>query len=290
MNKKCAVFAAALLAVLPAFSARAAVNTMADIVFVVDESGSMAGEHAWLGTMAAGFNTKLVAAGVTDAKFSLVGYGGSGGIINGHIVGGANSVSAASFATATGSLVTSGGTEDGYAGISYALSNVTLRGGAALNVILVTDEDRDNNSANTYASILAALTGKGGLLNAVVNNSFSSGGTALGVDSNLAAYKADGAGGFTATADGTGVIGAGSGTTKTDYIDMALATGGAAWDINQLRLGGNTAASFTAAFIDIKVGEIIKQPPAGVPDSGSTIVLFLSGLALVAGLRRRISA
>lgn len=290
MKKNWTVYAAALLAVIPLFSARAAVNTMADIVFVVDESGSMAGEHNWLGSMAAGFNTQLSTAGVTDARFSLIGYGGGGGGNNGRVVAGANSVTAALFATATGSLVTSGSQEDGYAGINYALSNVTMRGGAALNVILVTDEDRDNATANTYASILAALTGNGALLNVVVNNGFSSSGTALGVDSSLAAYKADGLGGFTATADGTGLIGSGVGATKANYIDMALATGGAAWDLNQLRLAGNTAASFTAAFTSIKVAEIVSQPPSRVPDSGATIGLFLSSLALVAGLRRKFKA
>jgi hypothetical protein len=65
-------------------------------------------------------------------------------------------------------------------------------------------------------------------------------------------------------------------------VALALQTGGAAWDLNQLRLGGNTAVSFTAAFVDIKVQEIQQQ----IPEPGS---LGLLGLALagLAALRRR---
>lgn len=282
------VITAVLLAVLPAFSARAAINILADIVFVVDESGSMAGEHTWLGTMVAGFNTNLVTAGVTDAKFGLVGYGNNlNPGINGRTL--TDFTSAASFSTATGSLVTSGGTEDGYAGIAYALSNLTFRSGAAVNVVLVTDEDRDNNSSNTYASIIAALNAKSALLNVVVNGTFrnSAGTIGLGHDSDGNAYLANGSGGYTVSPIGTAT---GVGSTILDYYDMALATGGAAWDLNQLRSGGNNAASFTAAFTAIKVAEIINQPPSNnVPDSGMTIVLLLGGLAAIGGVRRRMA-
>lgn len=177
------MFAAALLAVLPAFSARAAVNTMADIAVVVVESASMSGEHAWIGGMIANLNTNLIAAGVTDAKFALVGYGNS-------LTGNQNSgrtltdfTNVAGFQAADDNLVISGGTEDGYAGINYAFNNLTFRAGAAQNFILVTDEDRDNtDNAVSYASILQALQARGALLNVVVDNPFTASGTALGID------------------------------------------------------------------------------------------------------------
>lgn len=291
MKKSNAVIAAALLAVLPAFSARAAVNTMADIVVVVDESGSMGGEHAWIGGMIANLNTNLVAAGVTDAKFALVGYGNgqAGGNNLGRTL--TNFTDVAGFQAADNGLVITGSFEDGYSGINYAFNSLSFRNGAALNVILVTDEDRDNgNAALTYATMLQAFTDKAALLNVVVDNGFTSPATGieLGIDSKGNAYVADGAGGYTVSAGGA--VGSGSGNTETDYVALALATGGAAWDLNQLRAGGLVAQSFTAAFSDIKVGEIIVQPPSRVPDSGATIVLFLSGLAVLAGLRRRISA
>lgn len=76
------------------------------------------------------------------------------------------------------------------------------------------------------------------------------------------------------------------GTSKVDYVDLAWATGnekvgGAAWDLNILRQGGQAATSFTQAFIDIKTEEVQRQP---VPEStrlGSLILLGLFGLRRV---------
>ena len=47
----------------------------ADIVFVVDESGSMGSYHDWLEDMVLSLDSYLVAQGVTDNRYSLVGFG-----------------------------------------------------------------------------------------------------------------------------------------------------------------------------------------------------------------------
>jgi Mg-chelatase subunit ChlD len=47
-----------------ATSGTALATPAADVIFVVDESGSMSGEHAWLGTMVASMEANLIAAGV----------------------------------------------------------------------------------------------------------------------------------------------------------------------------------------------------------------------------------
>lgn len=47
----------------------------ADIVFVVDESGSMSGEHTWLGTMIPKLDAVLGAQGITNNQYALVGFG-----------------------------------------------------------------------------------------------------------------------------------------------------------------------------------------------------------------------
>jgi hypothetical protein len=188
-------------------------------------------------------------------------------------------------------LVVSGGTEDGWQAIDFALNNYALRAGAALNIILITDEDRDNVNGNalTFAGVRDAILAENGLLNVVVNNAFKNADltTALGVDAALNSYKADGSGGYTSAAGGT--VGVGAGTTKANYVDMALATGGAAWDLNQLRFGGLTAQSFTEAFVDIKVQEIVEQ--AEVPEP-ATIAVWggLMGLAVVMQRRRKNAA
>jgi RHS repeat-associated protein len=178
---------------------------------------------------------------------------------------------AATFAESTKILQTSGGTEDGYDGIDAALNGLSFRPGAAVNFILVTDEDRDNTDPSlTFSSILNALSNQQALLNAVINGNFrnTNNQTVLGVDSAGQAYLSNGTGGYTITAIGSVV---GDGTTKADYIDLALATGGAAWDLNQLRSGGLTATSFTQAFVDIKAREILEQLPITVIASDPTV-------------------
>jgi hypothetical protein len=148
------------------------------------------------------------------------------------------------------------------------------------------------------------------LLNVVVNNPFGSdAGVALGrfgdtkdlnplVDSDgnpvpggTAAIEnailADGLGGYTLATNAS--TGSGWGTTATDYVELAFATGAGAWNLNFLRDTNipTNALSFTAAFVDFKVIEIKGQPPVGVPDAGVMYLLGTSLLGLAFLPRRR---
>lgn len=300
MKKLFLLFAVSLMLFVSANHTLAA--DTADIIFVVDESGSMYGEHAWLATMVTQLETGLLNAGVTNNRYGLVGYGGGSIHYTGHkhdvdntTIGLQDWGTAAGLSAATGGLVLTGGTEDGWEAINFALNNYSFRSDAAVNIVLITDEDRDTWPAPglTYNDVLTNLNGQNAILNVVVDASMRDGSdnTVLGVsndqfddDLNLLGdcYLADGSGGYTYS-DG-GYYYSGFGTTETDYFNLALDTDGAAWDLNQLRAGGDTALSFTDAFVDIKVKEIRDDD---VPEP-AFMFLIGSGMIGIAAIRKKI--
>lgn len=272
-------------------AAAATVNTKSNVVFIVDESGSMGGEQSFLETVISDLDTGLSNAGVTDRKYGVVGFGGSVSSNDPRQVGG-GLTDATTAESRLGTLTTSGGLEDGYQAIDFALNNFAFTQGAAINFILATDEARTGanvrDASLTEAGITSTLTSSNILLNAIVDHGFSSdnNNSALGVDSDGTAYIANGSGGFTTDTNGV-KDGFGDGD---EYISVANATGGASWDLNILRNGGNDATSFSTAFVDIKVQEIISQPPTNPIPLPAGLPLILTGIGALGGLgalRRR---
>ena len=251
----------------------------ADVLIIMDESGSMAGEQAWVsgsGGMLDLLDQSLIAAGVTNNRYGVVGFGyGSYGseVPFKHELNGSDwGVAADVAANLNPSFQTHGLYEDGFWALGFALNNYTFRPDAALNIILITDEDRDNRSSYIYASVLTMLEEHNAILNVIVNNPF---GQALGTDGEYS-YIGDGIGGYLSSLGFT--IGNGEGNTENTYVPMALATGGAAWNLNYLRAGGVTAESFTNAFVDIKVAEIERQQ---TPEPGTLALMGLGILGLL---------
>jgi len=252
-----------LLCLRPGVSVNSA-PPAADVVFVVDESGSMSGEHAWLADVGLPLEAHLATNGVgVGAAINRYGVLGYDPVPRPLPVEGANLGSIHGFEAAAALLRIAGsGTEDGWRAVRYVLQQYALRPEVARNIILVTDEDRDNtDAAITYDSLLAELLAERATLNAVVDVQLRCGdnSVAVGLAAAGVGFKADGRGGYT-VCSGARAQG-GYGTTIADYVNLALATGGAAWDLNALRQGGPQAQSFTNALISVKVREILEQVP-----------------------------
>jgi len=152
MRKIKRLFAAAALSLGVATGANAAIIPT-DIVFIVDESGSMGDVQANLRTNIGNF-ASILAAGGLDARYALVGYGNSA-IVPRLITDFTN---ATDFATAAQGLVASGGTEPGYTATAFALNGLddqtTLLSyrTAVKNLIILTDEPSNGDLCTTTSS------------------------------------------------------------------------------------------------------------------------------------------
>ena len=222
----------------------------ADVVVLVDESGSMAEEVVWLSGMVELLDRALVLGGVGASErnnFGVVGFGGgcdSTDSALGRILlddGQQMFTSAANISALTQGLKLGGRDEDGYSAIEIALRGYDFRN-SARQFILITDEDRDVLSVNATRERLRAMLEDAGVqLNVAVTQQFLAGDLrALGVDSSRNAYLFDPSirSAFVVESGaGASVEGSAYGSTDADYTMLAWELGGAAWDLSQLRQG-----------------------------------------------------
>jgi hypothetical protein len=244
----------------------------AQILVLLDESGSMEKEWTWVPDMLRDLEAKLMARGVGRNDYGFVTFGSKFNNgdprlwtfnTSGHPTPFGSVEDVASLVEG-GTIFPkdAGGTEDGYEAIAKSLNTFyasALGGDAALNIILITDEDRDITTADTFSSIAGLISDKKGLLNAVVNTNLRAGDgqVAIGVTSTQDAIVADGTGGNYQFIPGGTSFG-GDGNTQADYVQLAWSLGGIVWDLNILRNGGLAAQVFSNAFTSIKTEEIVQ--------------------------------
>lgn len=268
---------AAMAAALIGFGNPAQSAIMTDIVFLVDESGSMGTVQANLRNNI-GLFASILSAGGVDAQYGLVGYGASQPqprMIS-------DLTDPASVATAAQGLLISGGFESGFSATAFALNSIdnqsnlfSYRPNAVKNIIIFTDEDNDTSSgagfavnglAPSYAVVDGLLKQNNALFNAVV----SSGGACTTANANC-------------------------------YVPLALANNGQQFNLNSLNTSNQQVVEdFVTAFASAKLQETIdfcdQNPNApGCNDNGedpsvsepSILALFGLGLLGLQLVRRR---
>lgn len=130
---------------------------LTDIVFVVDESGSMGSAQQNLKNNIGLFASILQGTGQVDARFGLVGYGDSN--YAPRMV--SDFTNPATFQVAANTLTTNGPRyEPGYAATAFALNSIdgqtdlfSYRSNAVKNIIIITDEPNNPGDSSAYGTV-----------------------------------------------------------------------------------------------------------------------------------------
>jgi hypothetical protein len=227
---------AVVLLVASSPTAEAGHNPPLDVVFIIDESGSMGDEIA-----AVEANVNFIAANLDPPfhpSFGLVGYGAESGHTTsfGGVGEGAHThtdlpTDAVGLSAALGNMVANGGIEAGVQATIDTLSNLNFTSAPSC-IILITDEDSDGGD---LATANAALAAQGSVWFGIVNMNF--GNTAANYGPNVGS--------------------------------MSETTGGAVFDIGTFALDPQPVldALLTACELAILQG-ITLEPPTGINNVG----------------------
>jgi len=237
--KRCAILLVVAVVSMYASTAHATL-VPADVMWVIDTSGSMSGDIVEIKARMQEFNTAMVNAGI-DVHYGLTEFGGTSG--NGYNHDTAtlyqNPVDYATFVAGAPftnlSAANPGATEKGSLATTVGLT-ATYRSGSVINIILVTDEDDDSSDAQ-FNTANAGLTAADALFNYI------------GVP--------------------------GTGNTNARYGVLASNHGGSAFDIISFR---SDPDSFFDNFIDTKIEEI-KEKVIPEPITMAGVLLGIGGLA-----------
>lgn len=163
---------------------------LSDLIFVVDESGSMGNVQTNLRNNIGLFASILTGTGQVNAQYGLVGYG------NRNIVPRmlTDLTDDTAFSTAAQNLVANGGTEPGYTATAFALNGLddqsslfSFRSNAVKNIIILTDEP--SNGDRSYRGAIDGQAVSETLLDGLLtsNNALYNG--VLRGSSTIASYE-----------------------------------------------------------------------------------------------------
>eukprot|EP00118_Oscarella_pearsei_P016170 m.152499 g.152499 ORF g.152499 m.152499 type:complete len:684 (+) comp38593_c0_seq3:162-2213(+) len=266
--------------------ARRNIREAADIVLVVDDSGSMQTEQRWIAEAASALETALIRVGVGTGElknlFYVVLFGngqriaatGQGWRQNRTwpiYVGDKIGLRVHEVPEAVKGFTRDGNAEDGYQAIELALDLKELRNDpkrVALNIALITDEPRDpfaGGEAGTESSldeIIQKLKNKGAKVNVFGNFGFQE--NVLSVDYQGQQYTATGVISTNEFQDEDKVVSFAANEPEcrafVQYAPLAMSTQGAVWNLEfvDTTAGDQTARQqFTDSVARIKVFEIV---------------------------------
>ena len=225
----------------------------ADIILLVDESGSMEEEHSWIPAMTQSLDEALMEIGIGISPknyFGIVGFGDcdANNNLGRLLVDDSNQfASAGNISNLLNELNIGGREEDGYSAIETALNGYPFRE-VARQFILITDEDRDVLASHLTRDLVRdILEASDVCLNAAISEEFlgEEGMRALGVDSFRNAYLYDPSvrSSFRVEEGAGAALGDSAfGSTSRDYTELAWDLGGAVWDLSLLRRGTVTVS------------------------------------------------